>query len=65
MATKHINQYVSRPRDPDARSEAVSFCGEREECSGSGKHGQVDRPEDSNCERCKVEHAVEMKRWTE
>lgn len=29
------------PRDPDAAQEAVAYCGETEECTGSGRHSML------------------------
>lgn len=52
----HIVQNISSPRDPDRRREAFAFCGEVEECSGSGKHSMARTPEFATCERCKAQY---------
>jgi hypothetical protein len=49
---KHILKGVHRSKDPDARAEAVSYCGEWEECSGSGKHGMSYGPASATCPAC-------------
>lgn len=48
----HILRNVTRPRDPDARAEAFAYCGEAEECSGSGRHGMARSSRDATCTRC-------------
>jgi len=53
----HIMKDYIRSRDPDARSEVASYCGEFEECSGSGKHGMAHSDDDATCPRCKALYA--------
>jgi hypothetical protein len=48
---KHILERIHSPRDPDSRAEAVSYCGQWDECSGSGKHGMVGH-EQADCQAC-------------
>lgn len=50
----HILDRVCRSSDPDGRSEAMSFCGVFEECSGSGRHGMATLSQESNCDVCKA-----------
>ena len=52
LPEKHILETVTHPRDPDARAEAVFYCGKWEECSGSGKHGPYYSRSESDCRKC-------------
>ena len=49
----HLLKWVERPRDPDARAIAWSYCGEAMECSGSGRHVMTDYASQADCPACR------------
>ena len=49
----HVLDRVIRSRDPDARGEALSHCGEYQECSSTGKHSMTRDVSKSTCPTCK------------
>lgn len=59
MKTKHVLKSL-RYDGGTERDTATAYCGVEEECSGSGDHGMVRRPGDSNCAECvALEHSYD------
>lgn len=49
----HLHHYTHRPLDPDARPEAIAYCGHAEDARWDCTSSMARKPEDSDCPVCR------------